>query len=71
MYNLKSLFNKNPVQISGTVLAIVNFCIIMDWLEMSTEAVAGLNVLMGSLLGLFVTSTTVNSAKLEELDNGK
>jgi len=65
-----SLLTKNPIQISGAVMAIINFLIIMDWLEMTPDQVAALNVALVAVLGLFVVSTTTNTAKLEELDNG-
>lgn len=72
MYSIKNLLSKNPIQISGVVMAIMNLAIIMDWIEMSADGVAALNTALVALLGLFVTSATVNSAKLDELsDDGR
>lgn len=71
MYALKNLASRNPIQISAAIMAIVNFLIIMDWIEMSPEGVAGLNTAIVAVLGLFVVSTTTNTAKLEELAPGE
>lgn len=67
MYKLKNLKDKNPIQVSGSVIAVVNFAIIMDFIDMTGEQVAGLNTGLIALLGLFVAAKTSNNASLEEL----
>jgi hypothetical protein len=70
MYMLQNLAAKNPIQISGAIMAIINFFIIMDWIDMSADGVAALNVALVAVLGLFVVNATTNTAKLDELANG-
>lgn len=67
MFSLKEIFNRNPIQISGAVLALANFAIIMDWIDMTADQVAAGNGALGAILGLFVVTKTTNTAKLEEL----
>lgn len=62
-----NLMAKNPIQISGAVMAVLNFAIIMNWVNMTDIQVAAANSALGAVLGLFITSNTVNSKKLEEL----
>lgn len=67
MYGLKNVLTKNPVQISGAVMAVVNLLIILSVFTMDGQAVAALNIALSSVLGLFVVANTTNTAKLEEL----
>lgn len=71
MYSLKAVFTKNPIQISGVVMGGVNLAIIVDWLTLSADGVAALNIFLTGLLGLFVVTNTVNSAKLDELHDAE
>lgn len=68
MYSLKEVLNRNPIQISGAIGAIVNWAVIMEWLDITGDQVAGLNVVLLAVLGLFVVTKTTNTAKLEELE---
>ena len=67
LYNLKEVLNRNPIQISGAIGSGVNFAILMEWLSMTDKQVAGLNVFLLALLGLFVVTKTTNTSKLNEL----
>lgn len=65
-YSLKELGNRNPVQISGAVMTLVNLPIIGQVWHPEPEFVSGLNIALVAVLGLFVVAKTVNTAKLEE-----
>lgn len=67
MYSLKAVLQKSPVIISGAVIAVVNFCIIQEWIDLSAKGVASLNTALVLVLGLFVVNTTVNQAGLDEV----
>lgn len=67
MYALKNLLTKNPIQLSGAVMAVVNALIVVGAIHLSGDAVAVLNTSLVAVFGLFVSSTTVNSQKLTEL----
>lgn len=67
MYSVKNLINKNPIQLSTAVMAIVNFCIIVHWLTLHADAVAALNTVLVLVFGLFVTTQTTNTSKLNDL----
>lgn len=66
MYSLKNLFTKNPIQISGAVVTVLNALVLMEVWTPSTKVISGINVALISVLGLFVVSNTVNAAKLGE-----
>lgn len=66
----KNIFNKTPLQLSGAIVAVVNFLIINGTINMKAEAVSGLNLAMVSVLGLLVANKTANKAVLNELANG-
>lgn len=68
MYSVRSLLSKNPVTISGAVMAWVNLAVIAEWLTWDAKTVAALNIALVSTLGVFVISTTVNTSKLDELE---
>lgn len=67
MYKVKNLLSKSPITISTAIIAVVNFALIMDWVDLSADAVSALNIALVAVLGLFVSSTTANKAVLEEL----
>lgn len=67
MYSIKNLFTKSPVAISAAIIAIVNFCIVMDWIAMTAKGVASLNTALVVVLGLFVANTTSNNAVLNDI----
>lgn len=70
MYSLKNLATKNPTQISGAVMGVVNVPIVAGWWTLAGPAVAAVNIALVGVLGLFVAATTTNTAKLNELDAG-
>lgn len=67
-YSVKNLLDKNPAQVSAVVMAGVNLPILAGTWDPSVEFVSGLNLFVGSVLGLFFVSKTVNRAGLEEVD---
>lgn len=67
MYRLRNLLDKNPIQISGAVMALLNLLVIVDVVSVSADAVAASNTALILVLGLFVTTRTTNTAKLEDL----
>jgi hypothetical protein len=66
---MKTILDKNPIQLSGAIMAVVNFLILMEWVTMTDKQVAGANVALVAVLSLFIVSKTTNTAKLEELSN--
>jgi hypothetical protein len=68
MYSVKNLINKNPIQISGAVLAIMNWLVLMDWVELADKQVAGFNTALVAVLGVFIANKTENSESLRELE---
>lgn len=66
MYSVKNLVQKNPVQISGAVIAVLNVLIIAGWVVLDAKAVAALNTALIAVLGLFVSQATVNAAALRD-----
>lgn len=69
IYSLKALLDKNPVQIAGAAMTILNVPILAGWVHLTAVTVAALNPALVALLGLFVVSRTVNAASLTELDD--
>lgn len=67
MYAIRNLFDKHPIQLAGAVMAWVNLAIIVGWVEMKPEAVAGLNGALVITLGLFVAAKTTNTRVLNDL----
>lgn len=68
MYSARNLLEKNPIQLSGVVVAFVNLLMILDWINLAADAVAALNIFMVAFLGLFVTTKTTNRAGLQEIE---
>jgi hypothetical protein len=68
MYSARNLLEKNPIQLSGVVVAFVNLLMILDWIDLAADAVAALNIFMVAFLGLFVTTKTTNRAGLQEIE---
>lgn len=64
MYSVKNILDKNPIQISGFVVVVVNFLILMGWVSMTGTQVAGLNGVVVTGLGLFIANKTENKADL-------
>lgn len=67
LYNPKNVLDKNPIQISGAVMACVNVPVVSGALDWSTPTVAAVNVALVAVLGLFISSKTANKATLEEM----
>jgi hypothetical protein len=67
IYSLKSLLTKTPIQISAGIVAILNAAIMAHWWTLSVLSVAAVNTIVVTVLGLFVNSTTTNTAKLQEV----
>jgi hypothetical protein len=67
VYGLKNLLDKNPVTISGALVAIVGAAVISGWISLSVESLAAWNTALVLVLGLFVNSRTANKAVLNEL----
>lgn len=68
MYRLGNIFDKNPIQISGAVMAVVNLPIIGQVWTPDPALVSGINTALVAVLGLFIVSKTTNSKALEEVD---
>lgn len=67
MYALRNLLDKNPIQISGAVVALVNaIAAASSWAPSPETILAGETALV-AVLGLFVAAKTENSASLNEL----
>lgn len=67
LYNVKNVFDKNPIQLSGAAMAVLNVPIVSGTLDWSTPTVAAANVALVAVLGLFISSKTSNDAVLQEL----
>src|SRR4051812_31479973 len=68
-YSFKNLFTHTPVQIAGAIQVILNVLVMVNVLHWSAVAIAGVNSALVVLLGLFVANTTVNTAKLQQLQD--
>lgn len=67
MYSPRNLLSKSPIVVAGAVVAVVNWLIIAGWWwSWDGKTVSGFNIALVSLLGLFVSSTTTNTAELHE-----
>lgn len=53
MYNPLELFNKEPVAISAAVIAIVNALQLFGVVHVSADQMAGLNIALVAVFGLF------------------
>lgn len=69
IYSLKALLTRTPIQISGGIVAILNAVILAGWWTLSVESVSAVNIIVVTVLGFFVNSTTTNTAKLVEVAN--
>jgi len=67
IYNPKNVLDKNPIQISGAAMAVLNVPIVSGAINWSTPTVAAANVALVAVLGLFISSKTVNEATLKEI----
>lgn len=67
LYNLKNVWNKSPIQLTVSVIAVVNFANIMNWLTMTGDQISGLNMALVAVLGLFIADKTSNDAVLQEM----
>lgn len=66
MYSLRNLAQKNPIQISGVVIAWLNVLVIAGTIDVSAETVSSLNIALVLTLGLFVAVNTANKTALDE-----
>lgn len=67
LYGLRNAMNKSPIQITTTVISVVNLGIIMDWYALTGDQVAGLNTALLAVLALFIASKTSNDQVLKEM----
>lgn len=67
MQALNTFIDKNPVQITGAIKSILNVLIIFTIVHWSADELASVMVALELVMGLFITSRTVNSTKLDEL----
>ena len=67
IYSLKALLTRTPIQISGAVVTLLNAAIGVGWVHWDGTQVGWANTALIALLGLFVNSTTTNTAKLQEV----
>lgn len=65
--SFNTFIDKNPVQITGAVKSILNVLIIFAIVHWSADELAAVMVALELVMGLFITSRTVNGAKLDEL----
>lgn len=67
MYKLRNIFTKDPATLGSAFMAVLNVPILVGWLHLAGQAVAGVNVAVVAVLALFVRSRTVPAAALDEL----
>lgn len=67
MYSFKNVLQKNPIQISGAIITMLNVLVMAGAITLRGEVVAGINTALVVVLGLFVANTTANVAVLKEL----
>jgi hypothetical protein len=67
LYSLKNVLDKNPIQLSGAAMAVLNVPIVSGALDWSTPTTAAANVALVAVLGLFISAKTSNDAVLQEL----
>lgn len=79
-YSPKALLDKEPAVITSTLVAIVNALVLFNVLSWTAEQIAGANVALLAVLGLFVrakvtpnSSVAATTADLEALhsDSGQ
>lgn len=56
MFDLKALFDKEPVAIAGAVIAMLNVGQLLGVISLDADALAGINTAMVAVLSLFVRS---------------
>ena len=66
-WSFKNVLDKHPNQIVVAFQACLNVPIVSGALTWSTPTVAAVNVALGAVLQLFVSSKTANKATLEEM----
>lgn len=66
LYSVRNLFNKQPVEISTSVKAILALLVVGGVIGWSAATVAAFILALEAVLGLFIKSKTVNLAELEE-----
>lgn len=66
LYNLRALLDKQPVTISAAIFAVLNVLVVAGIVDVSAEVVSAGNTALVMMLGLFVNSKTVNTARLTE-----
>lgn len=71
LYSLKNILDKNPIQLSGAVMAVLNVPIVAGAIDWSTATVAAANVALVAVLGLFISAKTSNDAVLQEMAEGQ
>lgn len=54
MYNPVELFNKEPVAIAAAILGVINALQLFGVIAVSADQMAGLNIALVGVLGLFV-----------------
>ena len=67
MYRLRNILDKNPIQISAAVVAVLNVPVVAGAISLTTETVGAMNVALVAVLSLFVSSKTANRAVLDEI----
>lgn len=68
MYSVKELLKRSPSEIATGVITLVDLAAIIDWIDMTKDQLAALNIALVTVLSLFyIKATTTNTAKLEEL----
>lgn len=70
MYGLRNILDKQPVQITGAVMSVLNLAVVAGWVHAASTTVAAGNTALVLILGLFVNSRTTNTAVLHEIANG-
>lgn len=66
---IKNIFTHRPTEISGAIMAWVNFLIITHTINLDAVGAGALNLALGSTLILFVKSTTNTNAAMNELND--
>lgn len=72
MYDPRELLRRSPSEIATSVTVLLNVAVLTGLLEISKDAVAGVNIAVATVLGLFyVKSQTVSTAKLAEVKSAQ
>jgi hypothetical protein len=69
MYSVKNLLTKKPAEITGALISLVDLAVVVNLFTISANGVAALNIALLGILGLFVTSNTVPTGGLQEVQD--